>query len=162
MYWERRYYYDKVLPFGLRSAPFLFNQLSDAVEWILQRRCLISFVCHILDDFLIIEPAPHRESHESPCEQSLTFMLLTFKTLGIPVAPGKTQGPPTVLEIMGITLDTIRMEARLPPDKIDHLRAILDLFEHRRSCTLKELQSLISTLNFACKVILRRTLGLIS
>ena len=51
MYWEGSYYYDKVLPFGFRSVPFLFNLLSDAVEWILINECLISFVCHILDDF---------------------------------------------------------------------------------------------------------------
>jgi hypothetical protein len=30
MYWDGKYYHDKVLPFGLRSAPYLFNQLSDA------------------------------------------------------------------------------------------------------------------------------------
>ena len=56
MYWQGSYYYDRVLPFGLRSAPFLFNQLSEAIEWILLHKCSISFVCHILDDFLIIEP----------------------------------------------------------------------------------------------------------
>lgn len=57
MYWEGSHYHAKVLPFGLRSVPFLFNSLSDAIEWILLSECLISFVCHILDDFLIIEPA---------------------------------------------------------------------------------------------------------
>ena len=50
------YYFDKVLPFGLRSLPFIFNYLSDAIEWTLQNNCAISFVCHIFDDFLIIEP----------------------------------------------------------------------------------------------------------
>ena len=35
MKWQGLYYFDKVLPFGLRSAPFLFNQLSEGVEWIL-------------------------------------------------------------------------------------------------------------------------------
>ena len=56
MKWDGKYYYDKVLPFGLRSAPFLFNQLSDAIEWILNNKCAISYVCHFLDDFLIIKP----------------------------------------------------------------------------------------------------------
>ena len=56
MKWEGKYYYDKVPPFGLRSAPAIFNQLSDALEWILLNKCNISFVCHILDDFLLIEP----------------------------------------------------------------------------------------------------------
>ncbi len=50
MCWEGKYYYDKVLPFGLRSAPSIFNQLSDALEWILLNKCNISFACHILDD----------------------------------------------------------------------------------------------------------------
>ena len=56
MQWGGLYYYDKVLPFGLRSAPFLFNQLSEALEWILYDKCQISYVAHFLDDFLIIEP----------------------------------------------------------------------------------------------------------
>lgn len=45
------------------------------------------------------------------------------------------------------------MQARLPADKIQRLQEIFDKFQHRRSCTLKELQSLIGTLNFACKVV---------
>ena len=56
MQWGGKFYCDKVLPFGLTSAPFLFNQLSEAVEWLLLNHCGISFVCHILDDFLVIEP----------------------------------------------------------------------------------------------------------
>ena len=56
MQWQGKFYYDKVLPFGLRSAPFLFNQLSEALEWLLLNHCGISFVCHILDDFLVIKP----------------------------------------------------------------------------------------------------------
>lgn len=153
MCWKGKYYYDKVLPFGLRSAPYIFNQLSDALEWILKNKCLISFVCHILDDFLIMEPASPGVLQEIACQTSLNAMLLTFKNLNIPIAPGKTEGPRTVLEFMGIILDTIRMEARLPADKIERLRTAFELFQKRRSCTLKELQSLIGTLNFACKVI---------
>ena len=42
---------------------------------------------------------------------------------------------------------------RLPADKIDSLKEIFAQFESRHSCTLKQLQSLIGTLNFACKVV---------
>ena len=52
IYWDGKYYHDKVLPFGVRSAPYLINQLSDAIEWILKNKCMISFVCHILDEIL--------------------------------------------------------------------------------------------------------------
>ena len=153
MFWQGKYYYDKVLPFGLRSAPFIFNQLSDAIEWILINECHISFVCHILDDFLVIEPKSEFFSPESPCQQSLAAMLFTFNNLNIPIAPSKTQGPLQVLDFMGITLDTLRMDARLPTDKIERLKELFGQFENRRSCTLKQLQSLIGTLNFACKVV---------
>ena len=153
MYWEGSYYYDKVLPFGLRSAPFLFNLLSDAIEWILLNQCQVSFVCHILDDFLIIEPALSSPPLNLLCQQSLNSMLLTFRNLGIPIAANKTEGPSTTLEFMGIILDTVRMEARLPADKVERIQASLALFQTKRTCTLKELQSLIGTLNFACKVI---------
>ncbi|CAB4006365.1 Hypothetical predicted protein [Paramuricea clavata] len=121
MYWDRKYYHDKVLPFDLRSAPYLFNQLSDAIEWILKNECMISPARHILDDFLIMEPPAWVPPQDHTCQQSLTAMMLTFKSLNIPVAPGKTQGPATVLEFMGIILDTVRMEARPPGDKIERL-----------------------------------------
>ena len=43
-------------------------------------------------------------------------MLLTFRNLGIPIAANKTEGPSTILEFIGIILDTVRIEARLPAD----------------------------------------------
>lgn len=153
MFWNNKYYFDKVLPFGLRSAPFLFNQLSDAVEWVLIHKQHISFVCHILDDFLIIEPPSGSFPFDFKCRTSLTKMLNSFKTFGIPIATKKTEGPSTVIEFMGIILDSGRMEARLPRDKVERILTSLDSFAHKKSCTLKELQSLIGTLNFACKVI---------
>ena len=46
MFWNNHYYYDIVLPFGLRSAPFVFNQLSNVVECILINKVGISFVSY--------------------------------------------------------------------------------------------------------------------
>ena len=80
-------------------------------------------------------------------------MLLTFTNIIIPIAASKTQGPVKVIEFMDIILDSVRMEARLPADKIERLRAAFDLFENKRASSLKELQSIIDTLNFASKVI---------
>ena len=34
MQWEGMVYVDTALPFGLRSAPKIFNALADALEWI--------------------------------------------------------------------------------------------------------------------------------
>ena len=44
------------------------------------------------------------------------------------------------------------MEARLPEDKVERIKSAVSNFQSRRSTTLQELQSLISTLYFSCKV----------
>ena len=45
------------------------------------------------------------------------------------------------------------MKARLPSDKLNRLFVDLNSWHTKKSATLQELQSLIGTLNFACKVI---------
>ena len=70
-----------------------------------------------------------------------------------PVVASKTLCPSQVLEFMGIELDTTRMEARLPADKLQRTRNLLHSFTTRRSVRLVELQSLIGSLQFACKAV---------
>lgn len=55
IYWQSQYYVDLYLPFGLCSAPYLFNQLSEVLEWILKNNYNLRNVIHILDDFFIAE-----------------------------------------------------------------------------------------------------------
>ena len=117
MYWNNSYYFDKVLPFGLRSVPYILNQLSDALEWILLNKCFISYVGHTLDDFLIMEPPTLAGLPSQACQTSLSSMLLTFNTLGVLIAEHKTEWPSLIIEFLGIILDSQKMEARLPPDK---------------------------------------------
>ena len=54
---------------------------------------------------------------------------------------------------MGLILDSDLMEARLPQDKLDKLRSLLQAQTRRRKITLLELQSLIGLLNFCCSVV---------
>lgn len=53
IHWRSKFYVDCCLPFGLRSAPYIFNQYAEALEWILQHNYLIFNTIHYLDDFLI-------------------------------------------------------------------------------------------------------------
>ena len=153
MKWEGLYFFDMTLPFGLQSAPFLFDEFSSAVEWIIQNKltCNIPNVIHILDDFFFATPPP-----PSPCAQCMTALCLIlhlFTDLNIPIAPGKTFPASTSLEFMGVLLDSNAMEACLPLDKLTRLQAALHQLEHRKSATLQEIQSLIGSLQFACKVV---------
>ena len=59
----------------------------------------------------------------------------------------------TCVIVHGIEVDTLQMQARLPQDKLEAAITLVRAFSRRRKVTLRELQSLIGTLNFACKVV---------
>ena len=37
MVWHGKYYINMALPFGLRSAPYIFSAIADLVQWMLTR-----------------------------------------------------------------------------------------------------------------------------
>ncbi|VDI45709.1 Hypothetical predicted protein [Mytilus galloprovincialis] len=53
----------------------------------------------------------------------MAIMMMIFKKLNIPVASHKTIGPVKCLEYLGIILDTEKMEARLPTNKVERIYA---------------------------------------
>lgn len=69
--------------------------------------------------------------------------------LGIPLALEKVEGPSTILEFLGILLDTTRMEARLPPEKLARIQATIQEWLHRKS----DILSLVGLLQHAAKVV---------
>jgi len=145
--WKSQYYVDMYLPFGLRSAPCILNQLSDGPEWILKHNYgILWYVIHILDDFSI------GERSRLACLTSFSTLLWVF-TLLRAVVVSKAIGPSQGIELMGIVLDSIYMEACLLQDKRSSAYDLLTSFKKRRSMRLVELQSLIGTLQFACKVV---------
>ena len=152
IYWRSKHYIDKCLPFGLRSAPYLFNMVADALEWTLRRHFYINHLFHYLDDFFLVARAS-----SSDCLNGLLDTLFLCRTVGAPVKPEKVLGPSTTLTVLGIELDTNLMQARLPQDK---LAALLEELSHFKllhasclRCTKRQLLSLIGKLAFTCKVI---------
>lgn len=144
---QGRYFIDKCLPFGCASSCRLFEAFSSAIHWIMKSRYNANIV-HIIDDFLFIAP-PNTQK----CKKDLTRFMALARDIGFPIKHAKTVWPTTCIEFMGIVIDTAAMEARLPQDKIDKCRNQLQTFLIREKATLKELQSLIGLLSFACKVV---------
>ncbi len=94
---------------------------------------------HLLDDFLTID------SPDINADRTMEILLLVFARLGVPLSPSKTVGPVTVIEYLGIILDSVKMEARLPAEKIQRIATILESFSTRKSCTKRDLLSLLGT-----------------
>jgi len=69
------------------------------------------------------------------------------------MAPEKTEGPYQILTFAGIELDCIKNKARLPKEKVEESLSAIRISLGRRKVSLKELQSLLGLLNFACSVV---------
>ena len=73
-----------------------------------------------------------------------------------------------MITFLGIIIDTLQGQLRLPEDKLQRMMQMVTEWLPRKVCTRKELESLIGTLQHACKVIrpgrsfLRRAISLLS
>ena len=156
--WCGKFYLDTCLPFGLRSAPFLFNQLADAIHWSLQHNYNVRHVLHYLDDFFTAGSLGSTE-----CADNLQSMLSLCTTINAPVKSSKIEGLSTRL---GIMIDTDEMTAGISQERKAHLILSIQSLRRKDKCTKYQLLSLVGKLSFACKVIpagrilLRRLLDL--
>ena len=145
---NQQIYYDTCVPFGASSSCALFTSFSNALVWIAKHKLGIEHIVHILDDFLIVAPA-----NSSSCNNQLNLFLSMCKNIGVPIKAEKTEFAKTCLIFMGLELDSVAMEARLPLDKLQKLRSLLNFYVRKRTIKLKDLQSLLGLLNFCCKVV---------
>lgn len=145
--WRGHTYVDRALPFGLRSAPKIFNALADFIAWVLNCQG-VAHQIHYLDDFLFFA-APHSQQGR----ECLSTASQTLATLGVPVAAHKTEGPTTIITFLGILVDSDNFELRLPADKLARLHEMLRHWANRHACTRQELESLLGHLSHAATVI---------
>ena len=113
--WRKQFYINKCLPFGLHSAPYLFNLVARALAWIIKDQAHILHIIHYLDNFLLAGSPQFEEIID----------------------------PTTILPFLEIKLDTVAQIARLPEGKLTELLSELRLFCCRKSCTKRKLLSVI-------------------
>ena len=141
------YYIDAFLPMGASSSCRIYQEFSNAFTHILLHDGKIPHVISYLDDHLII----------SKCSETALNHLHTFQNLAakinLPLAHDKTAGPASTLEFLGIELDTRKLEARLPPDKITKAKTLIHKVLKAGKIHKKKLESLHGYLNFCASII---------
>ena len=145
--WQHQVFLDTAPPFGLRSVPKIFSALADAMAWPILNSGVRNFL-HYLDDFLVVG-----SPNTNMCSMALAKALEVCSTLGVPVAPEKTEGPAQSITFLGITIDTAMGQLRLPQDKLSRLRSKIAVWSSRRRCRKCQLLSLIGHLTHAATVI---------
>ena len=83
-------YIDHCIPFGLHSAPKLFNVLNDLLAWSMENVGVagVSYLIYYLDDYLTMGPP-----HSKVCQQNMDTFISLCTELGVPLAPDKLEGP---------------------------------------------------------------------
>ena len=87
------------------------------------------------------------------CASNLQVAAAVVARLGLPLHPQKCLGPASCTVVLGIELDTAAQIACLPADKFSALREALSHRSTHKSCTKKDLQSLIGRLHHACMMV---------
>ena len=112
--WNKKFYIDMFLPFGLRTAPRIFNLFAEALHWIFEES-LKWKVTHYLDDFLFVFPADTKVSELSNQYDNI------LATMGLTGAVEKNMDGHVVTHL-GFEFDTLKMEVHLSINK--KLRAL--------------------------------------
>jgi len=145
---EGKLYYERVLPFGLRSSCRLWELFAAALHFMCERLGCGAFheVVHYVDDFLfVVSPA----GGEAAAQRLLAGALALCAQLGVPMAPDKVEGPAQCLVFLGIEIDTLALEARLPQQRLAQLHALMVEWQSFTHASVRQLQSLAGLLNFA-------------
>ena len=132
----------------MRSAPKLFSAVADVLLWVMAQQGVTDGI-HCLDDFLFAG----KEGSDA-CRRSLTVAIATCHRLGIPIATDKVEGPSPCMCYLGILIDTLKGEIRLPEEKLARLLEELKTWRGKKACTKRELLSLIGHLHHAASVVI--------
>jgi hypothetical protein len=146
MHWQGWFYFHRTLPFGLRSACHLWERYATAMEWVIHTHFHVPHITHYVDDTFLA-------NSKDLCARDLARTKDGMAALGVPDAADKTEGPTTALTYLGIRIDSAAMSISLDAAKLAAILTLLGQWCTRSTCSLRELQSLIGTLQWAAFVV---------
>lgn len=143
---ETLYYNMNVLPFGLKTAPRIFTEVVDFLEWIIQSK-VPGKVIHYLDDWWACG-----DSYESALS-TLNTIIDICEEAGFVIQESKTCLPTTRLEFLGIVIDSLSQTLSISDERLQEILSDLQSWMYKKSATKREILSLIGRLMFCSKVI---------
>ena len=138
------FYMDVCPPFGLRSSALFMQRTSEAISYVHRKAGYISRP--YLDDFGGAE-ATRAEAH-----RALTSLQAILNDLGVREAVHKVCGPAQRMIWLGLLYDTLEMTISIPPEKMEEIMCLIEQWSGKKRATLKEIQSLLGTLQFVAGV----------
>ena len=144
---EPALFFSRVLSFGLRSAPALFDKFAVVLQKFMVAEGVADKIIRYVDDFLLVGP-----SVESVNLQ-LEVMIQVARRAGFTIQDSKVTGACKCIEFLGIIIDTERGVTRISDDRLAEIRALLAQWLDKRVCSKRQLLKIIGKLAFAARVV---------
>ena len=141
---EGKLYFDKVVPMGVRSGPYIAQRITNAITWIMQQ--VEHFALNYVDDFVGADI-------QVRAWEAFQFLSKLLRDLRIQTSPEKVVEPTTRLEFLGTTFDSNTMTIEVPHNKLKEILAELGLWATKDTATRQEIESLIGKLQFAARCV---------
>ena len=124
----------------------IFHRLTQAVKRMMAKAGFPNVVVY-LDDFLCVEGSKDR------CILAQKTLISLLRKLCFAIAWDKVEGPLQCLVFLGVEIDSVAGELRLPEKKLREFGLLVDECLGKRRITLKKLQALAGKLNWAASVV---------
>ena len=142
------YFVDKCLPFGSSISCAIFQDVSDAIAWIVAYKAKKPNV-NYLDDYLFTAAL------KELCDKQIDIFLQICNDINFPVAMEKTFWGEETMIFLGMLLDSRRQLICIPLDKLVKASNWVEYFINKKNkkATVLEFQKLCGILNFLCRCI---------
>ena len=141
---DGKIYFDKVLPMGMRSAPYIAQRITNAIAYI--HRSLKYFILNYVDDFV------GAEVYDKIWEAYRALENL-LKNLRVETSKEKIVPPTTKFEFLGITFDTKTMTMEISEEKLVEIKKELQSWLLKTKAKRREVESLVGKLQFMAKCV---------
>jgi len=143
--WQGKFYVDMFLPFGLRTAPRIFNLFAEALHWIFETLEEWN-VTHYLDDFLFVFP-PGTDTVLLSAEFDRILA-----NLGLAKAAEKDADGCVVIHL-GFEFDSVKMQVTLPSSKKQRALDAVESLLSSSTISVTALESALGFLSHCCQVV---------
>jgi len=143
--WDGKFFVDMLLPFGLRTAPRIFNLFVEALHWVLETLDEWN-VTHYLDDFLFVFPPG---TDITPFSTEFDRILAIF---GLSKAVNKDSNGCVVIHL-GFEFDSEKMQVSLPSHKKQRALDAVNSLLSSSSASVSALDSTLGFLSHCCQVV---------
>ena len=151
--WRGLFFFFLGLAFGLRHSGLQGQRLTDAVSWIHRRQGLESSEERMFNVVNYSDDLGGVESTMSRATESFNLLGILFKDLGLAESLKKAETPRKQMVYLGVMFDTVSMEMRVPPDKLEEIKSEIKVWARKTMITKKNLQSLLGKLFWVSKVV---------